>query len=223
MGALDDHAARPPGGRCGSAAPSGTSPEAISSANGLPAPTGASWSASPTSTTCVRCADRSQQRHQQLEVGHRALVHDQQIAAQRVVLVVGRALAGDPAERRVHRLGPQSRASLIRTAARPVGATSITAAPRRRPRRAIALIVAVLPVPGPPVISDRRCVKAFVDAGPLLGLSSSSRVSALGRARRVALVDAQPRGTLAHAPGRATVSSRTRSASSASSSAVARR
>ena len=80
----------------------GTSSEATSSANGLPAPTGASWSASPTSTTWVCAPDRAQQRHQQLQVGHRGLVDDQQIAAQRILLVVGRSLAGNPAQGRVH-------------------------------------------------------------------------------------------------------------------------
>ena len=57
----------------------GTGRASTSSANGLPAPTGASWSASPTSTTCVRGPDRVEQRHQQLEVGHRGLVDDQQV------------------------------------------------------------------------------------------------------------------------------------------------
>ena len=50
-------------------------------------------------------ADRAQERDEQLEVGHRGLVDDQQVAAQRIVLVVGRALARDPAERRVDRRG----------------------------------------------------------------------------------------------------------------------
>ena len=44
--------------------------------------------------------DRPQQRDQQLEVGHRRLVDDQQVG---VDLVLGRALAGDPAERGVDR------------------------------------------------------------------------------------------------------------------------
>ena len=37
----------------------GTAPESIRSANGLPAPTGGSWSASPMSTTCVPSATAS--------------------------------------------------------------------------------------------------------------------------------------------------------------------
>ena len=45
--------------------------------------------------------DRAQQRDEQLEVRHRGLVDDQQIEAQRVVLVMGRSLSGNPAERRV--------------------------------------------------------------------------------------------------------------------------
>ena len=47
-------------------------------------------------------ADGAQQRDQQLEVGHRGLVDDQQVALQRVLLGALRPLAGDPAERRVH-------------------------------------------------------------------------------------------------------------------------
>ena len=50
-------------------------------------------------------ADRAQQRDEQLEVGHRALVDDQQIARQRILLVVRGPLAGDPAQRGVDRLG----------------------------------------------------------------------------------------------------------------------
>ena len=52
-------------------------------------------------------ADGAQQRDQQLEVRHRGLVDDQQVAAERIVLVVRRALAGDPAQRRVHGAGAQ--------------------------------------------------------------------------------------------------------------------
>ena len=50
-------------------------------------------------------ADGAQQRDEQLEVRHRRLVDDQQVAAQRVVLVVGGALARNPPERGVDRGG----------------------------------------------------------------------------------------------------------------------
>ena len=46
--------------------------------------------------------DRTQERHQQLQIRHRGLIHDQQVARKRILLVVGRALAGHPSERRVH-------------------------------------------------------------------------------------------------------------------------
>ena len=46
-----------------------------------------------------RCADRAQERDQQLEVGHRRLIDDQQVV---VELVLGRAEAGHPAQRGVH-------------------------------------------------------------------------------------------------------------------------
>ena len=55
-------------------------------------------------------------------------------------------------------------ASVIRLAARPVGATSITRAFCLAASRAIDLIVAVLPVPGPPVITDSRCANAALTA-----------------------------------------------------------
>ncbi len=53
-------------------------------------------------------ADRAEQRDEQLEIGHRGLVDDQQVAGQRILLVVGRPLARDPAQRRVDRLGPHA-------------------------------------------------------------------------------------------------------------------
>ena len=63
-------------------------------------------------------------------------------------------------------------ASVIRIAARPVGATSSTRARCSIASIAIALIDAVLPVPGPPVITDRRWVNACRD--PLRCSSVSS-------------------------------------------------
>ena len=103
----------------------GTGLASTSSANGLPAPTGASWSASPTSTTCVSRADGAQERDEQLEVGHRGLVDDQEVGFE---LVDGRALVGDPAEGGVDVEASRPLDSAIRRAARPVGATSSTEA-----------------------------------------------------------------------------------------------
>ena len=50
-------------------------------------------------------ADGAQQRDEQLEVRHRRLVDDQQVAAQRIVLVVGGTLARNPPERGMDRGG----------------------------------------------------------------------------------------------------------------------
>ena len=133
----------------------GTAPASTSSANGLPAPTGASWSASPTSTTCVPRPDGAQERHEQLEVGHRGLVDDQHV--------------GRSARRRVGPWpGTQPSAAWTVEASRPVDSRHPPrgAARRRdeqRPSRSCAAaaaqiirIVAVLPVPGPPVTIDSR-------------------------------------------------------------------
>ena len=60
---------------------------------------------------------------------------------------------------------------VIRTAARPVGATSITFAPRSSAAVAIDLIDDVLPVPGPPVITDSRCASAAVTASRCCSVS----------------------------------------------------
>jgi hypothetical protein len=54
-------------------------------------------------------AHGTQQRDKQLEVGHRALIDDQQIALQRVIGVVLWPLPGDPAKGRVHRTRAQPR------------------------------------------------------------------------------------------------------------------
>ena len=50
-------------------------------------------------------ADGTQQRDQQLQVGHRRLVDDQEVGGERIVLVVGGTLARNPAQRGVHRAG----------------------------------------------------------------------------------------------------------------------
>ena len=60
----------------------------------------------------------------------------------------------------------------MRTAARPVGATSITRAPRSVALAAMVLIEAVLPVPGPPVMTDSRCSNAASSAACCSAVSS---------------------------------------------------
>lgn len=139
----------------------GTDPEAISSANGLPAPTGASWSASPTSTTWALgpTARRSVTSSSRLAIEVSSTIsrsHGRGSCSS----WVGPSPGIQPsAEWTVVARMPL--ASCMRIAARPVGATSSTRA--RWPAAAvpIARIDAVLPVPGPPVISDRRWAKAF--------------------------------------------------------------
>ena len=81
-------------------------------------------------------ADRAQQRHEQLEVRHRRLVDDQQVARQRVVLVgVGPSPGIQPsAECTVEAHEPARLAHP--SAARPVGATSISDARCSRGDRA---------------------------------------------------------------------------------------
>ena len=167
----------------------GTARAATSSANGLPAPTGASWSASPTSTTCVRAADRAQQRDEQLEVGHRRLVDDQQVA-----------------RRARRRVGPwpgiQPSAEWTVEASQPgrLGHPPRGAAGRRdeqRPTRfcasaaaQISRIVAVLPVPGPPVTIDSREANAAAPPPHCSGAGTRSpgrlagRLAARARGRR---------------------------------------
>ena len=71
--------------------------------------------------------------------------------------------------------------SEIRRAARPVGATSSTDARWACAAAQTSLIVAVLPVPGPPVTIDSRCAKAFSTAVRCSGAGSSSAAPITGR------------------------------------------
>ncbi len=95
--------------------------------------------------------------------------------------------------------------SVIRRAARPVGATSSTVASWAEAAAQIILIVAVLPVPGPPVTIDSRELIAAPTASACAGAGTTSPVPFTVRSPS----RARPRA-----------SSRTVSASSASSSAV---
>ena len=188
----------------------GTAPAAISSANGFPAPTGASWSASPTSTTWVRgpTARSSVTSSSRLAIEVSSTISRSQFSGS-CSSWVGPSPGTQPsAECTVVARIPL--ASFMRTAARPVGATSKTRACWAEARVAIVRIEAVLPVPGPPVISDSLCANAF--RTPFI--CSSVRPS-LGAAVRPGL----PRRSVRGLPRR----SCTRSASSASSSAVCAR
>ena len=131
----------------------GTAPAATSSANGLPAPTGASWSASPTSTTCVRgpTARSSVTSSSRFAIDVSSTISRSVCSSSRVGPWPG---TQPSAAWIVEASAPVD--SAIRRAARPVGATSATeacwAAAAAHSRR----IVAVLPVPGPPVTTESR-------------------------------------------------------------------
>ena len=159
----------------------GTSSEPTSSANGLPAPTGASWSASPTSTTCVssrrpRAAASRAARDSPSTSRRRSADRS---ASGSCSSCSGPSPGTHPsAEWTVRARTPL--ASVIRTAARPVGATSRTRARWATAADAIDLIEAVLPVPGPPVITDRRCSKAAASA-PRCSSVGRSTVVRVGR------------------------------------------
>ena len=182
----------------------GTAAASTSSANGLPAPTGASWSASPTSTTCVR--------------GPTA--RSRVTSSSRLAIEVSSTISTSASSSST--VGPWSGTqpsaawtveasrpvdSVIRRAARPVGATSSTVASCADAAAQIIRIVAVLPVPGPPVTIDSREVIAARTASAWAGAGTTS--------------PAAPARSFSRA--RPPASSRTRSASSASSSAVSGR
>ena len=124
----------------------GTARAATSSANGLPAPTGASWSASPTSTTCVRepTARSSVTSSSRLAIEVSSTISSRASSTSTVGPWPG---IQPSAAWTVEASSPVD--SAIRRAARPVGATSSTEARRACAAAQISLIVAVLPVPGP--------------------------------------------------------------------------
>ena len=154
-------------------------------------------------------ADGSQHRDQQLEVGHRGLVDDEQVAFERVRLVVPRALAGDPLQRRVH--GARLELRRVRDAA------GGAAGRRDEDHRRLLRVGGVAQHPDRGRLAgaraagdDRQAVREGVlDGGPLLG-------------RRRQLVAASAAAARPRSAGSATPSSRslTRRASSASSAAV---
>ena len=170
-----------------------------------PGPTGASWSTSPTSSTCVRGADGLQQRGGQAHVEHRGLVDDEQVdAGQRVVGVAREALAGhvlqQPVDRR--RLGAPvaSRQPPRRLAGR--RAQPHACAAGRASRSTSARIVAVLPVPGSPVRIDSRCSAAACTAAHCVAVGARRRPSG-GSSGTSTLERRRRGGQLAHALGQA--------------------
>ena len=125
------------------------------SASTCPGPTEGSWSTSPTSISAARWRHRLEQRVHQRHVDHRDLVHHQQVALERVLLApLEAAPAGSASSRRWMVLASSPVASLIRLAARPVGAPGRW--PGSWPARIfrMALTSVVLPTPGPPVITS---------------------------------------------------------------------
>src|SRR2546426_3499867 len=89
--------------------------------------------------------------HEQ-HVHHRRLVDDDQVAFERMVLVFPKAAApGVNLEQPVDRFASRPVASPRCLAARPVGAQSSTRAPFAARMRRIAVMIVVLPTPGPPV------------------------------------------------------------------------
>ena len=128
-------------------------------------------------------ADRAQQRDEQLEVGHRGLVDDQQV--------------GVESRRRVGPwpgIQPSAEWIVEASSAGRLGHPPRGAAGRRdeqRPRRSAASaaaqirrIVAVLPVPGPPVTIESRCANAARTAAACSGAGTRSSRAGAARAPR---------------------------------------
>ena len=183
----------------------GTGPASISSANGLPAPTGASWSASPTSTTCIRLPT----------------ARSRVTSSSRFAIEVSSTISRSPPSSSTVGPSPGTQPSAewiveasrpvdsaIRRAARPVGATSTSDAAWAAAAELIRRTVAVLPVPGPPVTIESRDANAPSTARHCsCAGTTSSAAACVGAFRR----------------GLDAASSRTRSANSASSAAVSGR
>ena len=72
----------------------GTAPEPMMSASTCPGPTEGSWSTSPTRISAARRGTALSRRVHQRHVDHRDLVHDQQVALERVLLVALEAALG---------------------------------------------------------------------------------------------------------------------------------
>ena len=145
------------------------SPEFITSASTLPAPTLGSWSLSPTSTSlvpgCNFFSSASKRKISTIEnsstitASHASGSPSETAAAPPILQARWTVLASLPV------------ASLMRFAARPVGAISVTFFPIWSNTSRIHFIIVVLPVPGPPVTSATPDVIAALTASRWLGAS----------------------------------------------------
>ncbi len=155
----------------------GATPEAIRSSNGLPAPIGGSWSASPTKTTWVDSASPPSST----SISRRLSIEDSSTTTRS-------AGSGWPGLNPGSRPGAHSSmrwivcaswpvASFSRRAARPVGAQRATVALAALASATIARVQTVLPTPGPPVSTEIRAANAPRTAAHCSSVSPSSGVS----------------------------------------------
>ena len=165
----------------------GTSPDAIRSSSTRPGPTGASWSTSPTSRTCVRGPTASTSAP-----ASRTSSIEASSTTSRSTPVSGSSASrakpspGTHSSSRWIVVASAPVASDSRLAALPVGAHSRTVRLCSLSRSTSARIVAVLPVPGRPVRIDKRCSAAACTAAHCAGVGgcSPSEAGRPGRRRR---------------------------------------
>ena len=174
----------------------GAAPEAIRSSNGLPAPIGGSWSASPTKTTWVLSA----RPPSSTSARRRFSIEDSST-------ITRSAGSGRPGRKAGSRPGIHSSrrwivfascpvASSSRRAARPVGAQRAIVAFAASASATISLVHSVLPTPGPPVRTESRAAKAPRTAAhcssvrPSRGVFAGVVVEVGGAAARLASVAA---------------------------------
>ena len=151
----------------------GTAPEPMMSARTWPGPTEGSWSTSPTISSAAWSGHRPQQRVHQQDIDHGGLVHDQQIAVERVVLVRAEAarLRVD-LQQPVDGLGLQA-GGFGQPLGRPSGrGAQQQAEPLATRIFRIELTRVVLPTPGPPVITST--LRRAPAGPPRAGLSASA-------------------------------------------------
>ena len=143
----------------------GTAPDSMTSSRTRPGPTGASWSTSPTSSTCVRGptapSSASASRTESIEASSTISMSRPGIGSSGPR---EKPSPGTYSSRRWIVLASAPVSSPSRRAALPVGAHSRTDRFWSRSRSTSARIVCVLPVPGRPVRIDSRCSSAFVTA-----------------------------------------------------------
>ena len=172
----------------------GAIPEAIRSSNGLPAPIGGSWSASPTKTTWVDSA----RPPSSTSIRRRLSIEDSST-------ITRSAGSGWPGLKAGSRPGIHSSmrwivcascpvASSSRRAARPVGAQRAIVAFAASASATIARVQTVLPTPGPPVRTEIREREGAAHRRPLLvGQARLVRASSPGSWSRWGGAAARPR------------------------------